>query len=160
MATQSLLSPQDKVMLQKAVTHELTASHMYKHLANAMQRVGYFGVQKYFLGESADELTHYQLIADFMNDRGGEADLPALMPQRAVCDDIEEAFRVAFDAEIELGKFYGDSYSASKDVVVQQFLLGFIEIQRKSVGEYLDFLATIERCESNPAALLIFDSKF
>lgn len=157
MLMKSLLSSTDKKMLQQAITHELTASSMYKQLGNCMQKSGYFGAQKYFLSESADELVHYQKIADFMNDRGDEAQVPAIPEQKGDIDELKEAFQTAFDAEVELDKFYQKSYKNSDDVSVQEFLLAFIKIQRKSVGEYMDLLATIERCENNPSALITFD---
>ena len=62
----NLLDKATEAMLNKAVHSELYASHLYKHVSNQMQRLGFFGTQKFFAGESADELTHYQRIADYM----------------------------------------------------------------------------------------------
>ena len=78
-----LLSTKIKEWLEKSIKSELTASHTYKHVANQLQRFGYFGGQKYFLKESADELTHYQLIADYCNDMGWVAPLPQIEIGRA-----------------------------------------------------------------------------
>ena len=61
----SLLSANMKKGLQEALQVELYQSNLWKHLANHLQRLGFFGSQKYFLAESAEELTHYQKIVDF-----------------------------------------------------------------------------------------------
>ena len=63
----SLLTPSMKKGLQKAIYAELYQSNLWKHIANQLQRLGYFGSQKYFLAESAEELTHYQVFVDFIN---------------------------------------------------------------------------------------------
>lgn len=41
-------------LLNKALGKELYVSNLYKHVANQLQTLGYFGTQKYFLGESAE----------------------------------------------------------------------------------------------------------
>lgn len=69
MAT-SLLNNEIKSLLEKALASELYVSNLYKHIANQLQRLGYFGAQSYFLKESADELSHYQKLSDYCNDMG------------------------------------------------------------------------------------------
>jgi ferritin len=40
-----------------------------------------------------------------------------------------------------------------------QFLLQFLEIQRKSIGEYGDLLARLQIADDNAAALLMIDNE-
>ena len=49
----SLLSAEIKILLEKALASELHVSNLYKHIANQLQRLGYFGAQSYYLKESA-----------------------------------------------------------------------------------------------------------
>lgn len=156
----SLLKPSDCKLLEEAGTLELSSALGYKQLANCMQRAGYFGCQKHFLQESNHELEHYQIIVDFVNDRNDELYIQALPKPEVATDLLIEAFQASLDMEEELEKFYVRFYESTSDVIVKQFLLQFLELQRRSVGEVLDYLSTIERCEQNPAALLIFDGKF
>jgi mRNA interferase RelE/StbE len=74
----SLLSASMRKGLQKSIELELYQANLWKSFANQLQRLGYFGSQKYFLEESAEELTHYQIIVDFMNDMGDCASLPEI----------------------------------------------------------------------------------
>lgn len=154
----SLLKKEDAGLLNKAVQLELRASNTYKYFGTCAQKMGYFGAQAYFQEESQEELKHWQILADFFNDRGQEADMPSVPAIDYEESGVKDLFDEALNIEMELEEFYQDFYNKSSDVTVKQFLLQFIEIQRKSIGEYLDLIATLERCENNPAALLIFDS--
>lgn len=162
----SLLSDSVESILNEAVQQELFASHLYKHLANQLQRIGYFGAQKYFSHESSEELGHYQNIVDYMNDMGTVAVVPSLPAVGNSVITLRDALQIAFDTERELMDRYVDWYSES-DPVTQQFLLQFLERQRKSVGEYGDWLARMDRAmepaeadepaEFDPCAVLIID---
>jgi ferritin len=156
-----LISKSVKSMLDEAVHSELFASNIYKHLANQMQRVGFFGAQKFFLNESKDELEHYQKIADFLNDRGAVADIPAIEAMSDKVITLRDAIETAYETEIQLEKDYARWYTEciSEDVVTAQFLLQFLEIQRKSVGEYGDWLSRLDRAGNNEAAILMIDNE-
>ena len=65
MRVKNLLPAKVKANLDAAIHAELFASNLYKHLANQLQSLGFFGAQKFFLAESASELEHYQLIVDY-----------------------------------------------------------------------------------------------
>lgn len=156
----SLLKPQDKKRLDEAGKQELTAQNMYRNLANCTQRAGYFGVSKFFKSESKDEGKHYQEIADFVNDRGDELAVLSIPAQTYEGESLKDAFEHAFDAEVQLGEFYEEFYKETDDEAVKQFLLSYIERQRVAVGEYFDFLATLDVCGKNEAALLLFDQSF
>lgn len=150
MPVTSLLKPDIKTWLQKSISSELYASNLYKHIANQLQRLGYFGSQKFFLNESASELEHYQKIADYQNDMGDCASVPAIPEITAKIYSIGDALRTAYDTEKALMLQYQDFYEEaeeSKDCVTGQFILSFLQIQRESVGEYGDLIAKYEIAE-------------
>lgn len=157
--TKNLLTAEMTEWLQKSIASELYASHLYKHIANQMQFVGFFGAQKYWLKESADELTHYQIHVDFMNDMGTVAQLPAIQPIKENISTIEDALAVAYNTELALLNQYKEFYKIAEeqDCIVDVYLHQFIEIQRKAVGEYGDLIARYTRCGKNEAAILEFD---
>jgi len=152
------LTPEVEAILSDAVHAELFASHLYKHVANQLQRLGYFGAQKFFLSESADELTHYQRHVDYINDRGGVAGLPALADAVDPVGSLRDALQLAYDTEFALQSDYATWYG-QVDVLTQQHLLQFLEIQRKSVGEYGDLLARLERVEGDACGVLLIDQE-
>jgi ferritin len=124
-------------------------------LANQSQRLGLLGAQKFFKNESSEELEHYQTIVDFINDRGSVAETPTIEAIEETIDTLESALTFAYNAEVELGNKYSEWYSASEDPIVSQFLLQFIEIQRKSIGFYADLLQRL----SLGGDILVFDSE-
>jgi ferritin len=141
----------------EAIGLELHAANKYKYFATCLQYKGYFGCQKYFNAEAEEELKHHRILTDFMNDRGDEADMPKVEAIDEDHDELLSAFMSAYDFEVELEEFYQDFYKSTKDVTIQQFLLQFLEIQKKSIGEYGDLIARLELCGDNQAALLMFD---
>jgi len=159
MPVSNLLDKPTEDMLNKAVHAELYASHLYRHVSNQMQRVGFFGTQKFFAGESADELKHYQLIADYMNDRGTSAKVPALEACTEVATDIADAIELGYETELQLMRDYEKWYRECKCVTTQQFLLQFLEVQRKSVGEYGDLLARLGLVSGDKAGMLLIDQE-
>ena len=160
MLPKMIISAEMKNLLDDAVHSELYASNLYKHLANQVQRLGYFGVQKFFLRESATELEHYQLHANFQNDVGTVAEVPAIEAMTESIKSLSDAVELAYDTEMELYNNYKKWYAkAASDPAVQQFLLQFIEFQRTSVGEYGDLLARIQLVDQDKAGMLLIDQE-
>jgi ferritin len=155
-----IISANLKAVLDDAVHSELYASNLYKHVANQLQRIGYFGAQKFFLKESADELAHYQLHVDFQNDVGTVAKVPMIAAMDEPIKTLSDAIELGYETELELYENYKDWYEqAASDPVVQQFLLQFLEFQRKSVGEYGDLLARIQLMDQDKAGMLLIDQE-
>lgn len=161
MPVKSLLKEGVAKWLQKSVESELYASAFYKSLANKFQYVGLFGAQSFFLGESGDELAHYQKIVDYANDMGGMIEVPAVKKPEGDISTIGEALNAAYELELQLLRQYEDFYEESEDkysdCVTATFVLEFLNIQRKAVGEYGDLIATYERIEMNKD--IIMDEK-
>jgi len=144
--------------LQQAVQAELYASNLYKHLANQCQRLGLFGAAKYFKQESAEELEHYQAIADYLNDRGAVAEVPVIEACDEAVSTLNDALEIAYNAEVDLGGKYAGWYKAV-DPMTQQFLLGYLEIQRKSIGTYADWLQRLSLGGKDECAVIIIDAE-
>jgi len=141
----SLLKPEIQVWFEKSLASELYASNLYKHIANQLQRLGLFGAQKYYLKESAEELTHYQKLADYINDMGWVAPVPAVPKISDSITGILDALEISYETELDLmhqyQKFYSEAEDKYEDCVTATFLIELLQIQRKSVGEYADFIA-------------------
>lgn len=144
---QSLLSAEIKILLEKALASELHVSNLYKHIANQLQRLGYFGAQSYYLKESAEELTHYQRLSDYCNDMGWVAPVPAVPKMSDKISNISDALEISYEAELDLlnqyKKFYEEAEDKYDDCITATFIIEFLQIQRKSVGEYGDLIAKL-----------------
>lgn len=158
MEVKSLLSANMKKWLQKSIESELYASNFYKHLANQLQRLGYFGSQAFYLNESADELKHYQIIVEFMNDMGDVAEVPKVDAIKDKVTSIGDSLELAYEIEMDLYEQYKEFYKIAEDedCSVGQFLLQFIEIQRLAIGEYGDLISKYKIAEQTKE-ILLFD---
>lgn len=159
MPVRPFIPSSDIGIIQEALHQEMAASHLYKQVANHMQRIGYFGAKAFFDRESADELKHYDAHVQFLNDMGDVAAMwafPAVMKKPAT---LEEAVKIGLEAEVDLGKKYEAWFRAATSEMTRQHLLQFLEIQRKSIGEYGDWLARIERAAGDECGLLIIDKE-
>lgn len=155
---QVLISESCVEKFNQALYQEMYVSHLYHHVANHMQMLGYFGAQKFFFAESQDELTHFQKIVDFLNDVGTVAKMPAIPSMTEEVDSLMGALQMAYDQEVELLNFYTEFYKMA-DPTCQEVLLGFIKIQRTASGEYADLIARLEIIKDDPCGLLIFDQE-
>lgn len=155
----NLLSKEYYNKISEAAGRELYVSNLYKHLCNNLQQIGYFGSAEFFKHESEEELKHYQIWADFVNDRGTWLKVPQVPACTNEYKELKEVFQKYFEEEYKLGEFYNEWYMDCDDATIHQQLLTFIEIQRTSIGEAGDFLATIDACGDDRGALLLFDKK-
>ena len=73
---------------------------------------------------------------------------------------LSDAISLQYEAELDLLKQYEEFYDMveEKDCITAQFLLQFIEIQRKSVGDAGDLLAMCKIATDNKE-LLFFDKQ-
>jgi len=155
MLVKSLLNAEMKKGLQQSIYWELYQSNLWKSLANQLQRLGLFGSQKYFLAESAEELTHYQIIVEFMNDMGDCADLPKIDAIEDKVKNIGDALEIGYETETDVYNHYKDfaKNALKEDLAVYNFLQQFIDIQVKAVGAYGDLLAKYKIAEETKEIL-------
>ena len=155
MLVKSMLNAEMKKGLQQSIYWELYQSNLWKSLANQLQRLGLFGSQKYFLAESAEELTHYQIIVEFMNDMGDCADLPKIEAIEDKVKNIGDALEIGYETETDVYNHYKDfaKDALKEDLAVYSFLQQFIDIQVKAVGSYGDLLAKYKIAEETKEIL-------
>lgn len=149
------------LVLQDAIHEELFASQLYRHLSAHCQRIGLFGASKYFRKESKEEMKHYEKIVVYLNDRGSVAESPAIEAITEVVSSLEAALNIAHNAETKLGGLYQQWYSAihGSDPTTAGFLLEFLNIQARSIGELADWKSRLTLAANDPAAILMIDSE-
>jgi ferritin len=156
-----LISKPLKQALDKLANLELYNSHLYKHIANVCQMMGYFGAQKHFLKESAEEVEHYQKVVDFLNDAGCLADIGSIKAAEFKGDSLMEVLMAAYNQEVITENHYVDlaDKCMGDDHVVYDFAIHVLQHQRKSVGEYGDLIARLERVKDNSSGILTIDKE-
>lgn len=154
----NLVTADIQKIIDAAILEELKASMFYRNLANQCQRIGYFGAASYFSGEAGDELEHYQKHVNYLNDMGSIATIPAIPSMNLKVQSLEAALQASYNIEVALADKYEEWYKACCPMT-QQHLLFFLEIQRKSIGEYGDLLSRVAACKGDECGLLIIDKE-
>ena len=108
---------------------------------------------------AADAIETARRVGKVIVDMGDMAEVPALPAITKRPDGLEAAIQLGFDTELALGQKYEGWYRAATSEMTRQHLLQFLEIQRKSIGEYGDWLARIERAAGDECGLLIIDKE-
>jgi len=83
------------------------------------------------------------------------ADLPKIDSVTDKVTDIGDALEIGYNTELDVYNQYKDFYEKAQDedVSVAQYILQFIEIQRKAVGHYGDLLAKYKIAEQTKEIL-------
>lgn len=141
-----LIEPKIKEWIVKSMESEMYASSLYRYLATQMQRLGYFGSQKYYMAESEDELKHYHILTGYLNDMGESIPSVAVPVINNQITGLQDALDLQYNAELQLMRQYEAFYAEAvslEDFVTSTFLIKFIKIQRKSVGAVSDLIARL-----------------
>lgn len=156
-----LISKPLKMALDELAQLELYNSHLYKHLANVCQKMGYFGAQKHFLKESAEEVEHYQKVVDFINDGGLLVDIGSVDAVSVTAETLGDLLEAAYNQEVVTEDKYSElaSMCMGDDHVVYDFAIHVLQHQRKSVGEYGDLIARYETVKDNTSGILTIDKE-
>ena len=88
------------------------------------------------------------------------ATIPDLPAVRDPIKSLRDAIELGYATEKGLGDKYASAYTqCASDPMTQQFLLQFLEIQRKSIGEYGDCLSRLDRTGDDECGILIIDKE-
>ena len=154
----SIIKQSDLSIIEEACLQELIASNMYRNLSIQCLGLGYFGASKFFDNEANDELKHYSLHVEFLNNRGKNASVPAINAQTKEVSSLEQALTIAYKAEYQLGELYNKWYSQA-EVPTMIHLQQFVEIQVKAIGEYGDWLARLGLVSDDSCGILLIDKE-
>jgi ferritin len=139
-----LLTSQEVEMMNNLGNLEMVASHTYKHLANSMKSIGFFGAEKFFNEECLSELSHYDKLEAFMNDMNEQLEVRSLDAIDDEIEDLMQAFTHAVEMESDLLEEYEFAWEKASPKM-KAFLKEMIDIQVQSVGEYGDLIARLSR---------------
>jgi ferritin len=160
------------VQLPKEVVSELTprigdehkAFYFYKAAANWCFEKGYNKAGKFFQEESADELSHAEILEKFIRDWNVIPELDPIKAPSVEFEDLVDILEQAYEMEYKLYEDYEDSSKAVfkiGDLCAFDLLQQFRTIQKDSVALYSDYLNKLELIDpSNKLDLLYFENKF
>jgi ferritin len=82
-----------EVLLNNQVKYEASASMHYMAMASWADANGYNGIAEFFYTHSEEERQHMTKLIKFINERGGEAVIPALEKPKATFNGLTDLFK-------------------------------------------------------------------
>lgn len=146
------LSPEVYELLINRLTNEYEAFYLYRAAANWCADKGYELAQKYFEGESTDELAHAKKIEDYLTGWNMIPNLPVIKPSVLVFANLADIINKGYNKEYDLYCLYEETSCVmmeSGNVGVFNFLQEFVGIQTSSVAEYATFINKLEGIDVN-----------
>jgi ferritin len=136
----SLLSSKVENKLNELIGQELHAMYTYVAAANWCQANGYLRAYDFFLGESADEKLHSEILQKYILDMGCTPELTEIDTPEADYECLNCVIDAAYDMEVELGMMYSKFASeiTGQDFITLTKIQEFIKIQTESIGFYGD----------------------
>jgi ferritin len=142
----SLLSAKVETKLNELIGQELKAMYHYVAAANWCQENGYLRAYDFFLGESADEKLHSEILQKYMLDMGACPELDDIETPEMDYECLNCVIEAAFEMETDLGMMYSKFASelTSSDFMTLTKVQEFIKFQTESIGFYGDVCAAGE----------------
>jgi ferritin len=136
----SLLSSKVENKLNELIGQELHAMYTYVAAANWCQANGYLRAYDFFLGESADEKLHSEILQKYILDMGCTPELTEIDTPEADYECLNCVIDAAYDMEVELGMMYSKFASeiTGQDFITLTKIQEFIKIQTEAIGFYGD----------------------
>jgi ferritin len=128
-------------LLNERLLDEYTAHFFYRNARNFCKGVGYNNAAGFFEKEAANELTHAELLQNYMVDWNVTPIMPAVKPNiqfAGLIDIVNKAYLLEFD----LFEKYNETSMKifQHDLATFDFLQELREGQTQSVAEYSDLL--------------------
>ena len=142
----SLLSAKVETKLNELIGQELKAMYHYVAAANWCQENGYLRAYDFFLGESADEKLHSEILQKYMLDMGACPELDDIEAPEMDYECLNCVIEAALEMETDLGMMYSKFASelTSSDFMTLTKIQEFIKFQTESIGFYGDVCAAGE----------------
>ena len=155
----NLLSAKVESKLNELIGQELHAMYTYVAAANWCQENGYLRAYDFFLGESADEKLHSEILQKYMLDMGSCPELDDIDTPDADYECLNCVIEAALEMETELGMMYSKFASelTNEDFMTLTKIQDFIKIQTEAIGFYGDICAAGEGLSSDKFQQLMLE---
>lgn len=146
--------------LNSQIKLEANASMQYLSMASWAEINGFNGVANFFFGQSEEERMHMIKLIKFINERGGEADIPALDKSKSKFDSLQEIFSTFLKSEENVtnnvNKIVFKCLEA-KDYTVHNFMQWYVSEQAEEEALARTILDKFKIIGNDKGGLYLFD---
>lgn len=146
--------------LNSQIKLEANASMQYLSMASWAERNGFNGVANFFFGQSEEERMHMIKLIKFINERGGEAVIPASDKSKIEFNTLQDIFSTFLKSEEKVtdnvNKIVFQCLEA-KDYTVHNFMQWYVSEQAEEEALARTILDKFKIIGNDKGGLYLFD---
>ncbi|PHJ13962.1 ferritin [Fervidobacterium sp. SC_NGM5_G05] len=148
--------------LNEQVGKEIFSSYLYLSMATYFDSIDLLGFGKWMKVQAREELGHAMNIYEFIYERGGRVELPAIEKPQSNWESPLKAFEAAYNHERFITESINKIYSLAKeenDYATQEFLNWFVKEQVEEEAQTELILKKLQKLQDSPTALYMLDKE-
>ena len=156
-----MLSEKMEAALNKQIQIEAQSSQIYLAMASYAEVQGLEGVSEFLYGASEEERMHMLKLVKFVNERGGHAQVSALVKPPVSFGSFKEMFKTLFDHEVMVSQKINDLVGVTldeRDYATHNFLQWYVAEQIEEEALARNILDKINLIGDDKGGLYLFDN--
>jgi len=148
--------------INKQIGAESYSAFLYLSMSAYCESNGFKGMANWLKVQYQEELTHALKFYQFLLDRGGQVELPALAKPTTGFKSPQEVFEMAYEHEQKVTKMIHDLYELAreeKDYAFEQFLHWFIDEQVEEEANSSEIAENLKKVANDGKGLLLIDQQ-
>lgn len=158
------LSKQINDLINEQIGHEMFNSHLYYQIEGWFENKNLHGFGRFFKiqGDETGEQLHARKFIEYINDRNGIVDIPAIEKPSVTFDSIENVMEAYLlqeqDTTERLYKIEKIAIETS-DYTTRDFLIWFLNEQIEEENLAQTMLSKAQLIKENPTAILLWNNE-
>lgn len=155
-----MLSKKIETSLNNQLSIEAYSSHVYLAMASWAENQGYPGIADFLYSHSDEEREHMMKLVRYINERGGNAIIPALEKPEIKFSGIPELFESLLAHEVKVTVSINEVVHdclQEKDYSTHNFMQWYVAEQLEEEALAHDILDKIRLIGDNAGGLYMFD---
>lgn len=148
--------------INEQIKNELYSAYIYLSMSAYFESADLPGMARWMRRQAEEEVEHAMKFFAYLNERGGRVALHAIEKPQFDWESPLAAFRNALEHErLVTGMIHSlyDLSVAENDYPTQTMLHWFIDEQVEEEASAGEIVASLERAQDNPGALMMLDSR-
>jgi ferritin len=146
--------------LNKQIGAEANSSQLYLAMASWAETQGYEGISNFFYSQSNEERQHMLKLVKYVNERGGQAHIPAIEEPLKMFDCLTHVFQDFLNHEVEVSRLINELVHTcleNRDYTTHNFLQWYVSEQIEEEALARTILDKLKLIGSDKAGLYLFD---
>lgn len=147
--------------LNKQIELEGQSSHLYLAMASWAELQGYGGTAEFLYRHSDEEREHMMKLIRYVNERGGQASIPALAEPQTKFKSLKSIFEMVLEHEINVTSEINQVVHVclqEKDYTTHNFMQWYVAEQLEEEATARGILDRIKLTGSEAGGLFLIDS--